>query len=219
MIQQTIHGHQRLLERTKARDEDILDILNNNAAVLLGEIEEIKFFLFYSPNDKDYKVALVSNVSKNLVTILETNHKLPFFIKQRIHRDKKEAKNKLQQFILKELAATSPKEEKLPSTKIREQQRIELKVFEDIVPQHTFSFALPNGSSFNRKGRGKALACVKEEIKEKLKIVASCFPEDKVPITVSYSLAISRGVETRTIILFKKNLRHAALVNMLSTAT
>lgn len=82
-MENTVHAHQRILERTKLRDEDVLWIIRNNLFVDLGFFEGRQFVCFYSPPDQRSKIAVVSSGEPRvLISILEEEFHLPKTVKK-----------------------------------------------------------------------------------------------------------------------------------------
>jgi len=73
----TIHAAERIQGRTKLQLKDVLSGLNSGKAVEIACPGATQFMLFYSPPDKCTKLALVDKRTRNLISIWESDYKLP----------------------------------------------------------------------------------------------------------------------------------------------
>lgn len=103
------HGVERIQERTKMVQKDVLDVVNGGAAIELGTIAQGAFLLFYSPYDRNTKIAVVSQDRKVLVSIWENYFKLPEGIKRPSGKDHRKARIKLQDFLYQRMFPSSVK--------------------------------------------------------------------------------------------------------------
>ncbi len=76
----TIHGADRVFDRTRMMLDDVLEMLRQNGAVSLGSTRENEFLLFYSPTDRTYKIAVTSIGKKHLISVWEKDFRLPYGI-------------------------------------------------------------------------------------------------------------------------------------------
>lgn len=77
VVELTVHAHERILTRTRMRDREVLDIIDADAVVLLGDDGRCEFLLFYSPPDHCVKIALVSLKDRCLVSVWGGAYVLP----------------------------------------------------------------------------------------------------------------------------------------------
>lgn len=101
------HGFERIYGRTKMLPEDVLSVISSEAAVDLGSVERRRYFLFYSPPDKDTKVAIVSEDRTRLITIWEKDYNFPVGVKRVTQKMEKEAHKFLQNFLFARIKAGS----------------------------------------------------------------------------------------------------------------
>ena len=74
----TIHGVERLQERTQMTVKEVLELVKE-CSIPLGSSEESggKFLLFYSPPDRGCKIAVVSEEDNTLVSVWNARFRLP----------------------------------------------------------------------------------------------------------------------------------------------
>ena len=70
----TKHGYQRITQRTKMPPEEVLSMVNEGSAVLLGNKKGRNFFLIFSSPDDDLKIVVTSAIDGALITVLEKDH-------------------------------------------------------------------------------------------------------------------------------------------------
>lgn len=96
----TGHGRIRIYHRTKMHPDDVLSIISGDGAVDLGSSADgRRYFLFHSPSDGDAKVAVVSEDSRHLITILGKDYMLPAGVKRITRKFESEARALLQGFL------------------------------------------------------------------------------------------------------------------------
>ena len=93
------HGRERIYGRTKMLPEDVLSIVSGEAAVDLGSVERRRYFLFYSPPDRDTKVAIVSEDRTRIISIWEKDYNFPVGIRRVTQWHEKRARILLQDFL------------------------------------------------------------------------------------------------------------------------
>ena len=105
----TVHAIERIYDRTEMRPKDVLSVISGGAVVDLGmDNKGRQYFLFYSPNDNDAKVAVVSMGPTRVITILKSGYILPRGVKRVTRRLKEEARALLQKFVLARINANRP---------------------------------------------------------------------------------------------------------------
>jgi hypothetical protein len=86
----TIHGTERIQDRTKMQVRDVIALISKGAFVKLGSEGERDYVLFYSSPDKDVKIAILDRDRKNLVSVWEKDFRLPSGVskvtRERAHR-------------------------------------------------------------------------------------------------------------------------------------
>ena len=73
----TVHGSQRIFDRTKMMVKDVLSVISSDAVVKLGSANGREFLLFYSPPDRKVKIAVIDAKHAKLVSIWEADYGLP----------------------------------------------------------------------------------------------------------------------------------------------
>lgn len=74
----TKHGRKRVYDRTAMTPEEVLFLISNEfAACLESEAGHSYYYLFYSPQDEDTKIAVVSKNGADLITIWGKEYILP----------------------------------------------------------------------------------------------------------------------------------------------
>ena len=71
------HGHLRAMDRTRMLPEDVLSVVKSGMVVPLGFVNGCEFLLFYSPFDRDGKIAVVSEERTLLISVWEPFFTLP----------------------------------------------------------------------------------------------------------------------------------------------
>jgi hypothetical protein len=97
----TVHGEEHILDRTSMLAKDVLSIISGNATVELGTSEGYEYLLFYSPNDRDCKIAIVSLGKKDLVSVWEKDYFLPKGVLKVTHPLTKKARLLFSEFMFK----------------------------------------------------------------------------------------------------------------------
>lgn len=103
----TIHGLERIYGRTKMLPEDVLSIVSSGAAVPLGSDEEYAFHLFYSPPDRQVKIAVISKSGSHLVSVWKASYLLPAGVSRVTPRHEKAARSAMSDFLFKKLRETA----------------------------------------------------------------------------------------------------------------
>ncbi len=93
----TVHAAERINGRTKMYSDDVLSILAAGATVYLGSDGNTLFFLFYSPPDKECKIALVRE--EHLISIWEKGFALPGRVRRVSSSMESRARKLLETFI------------------------------------------------------------------------------------------------------------------------
>jgi hypothetical protein len=95
----TKHAKKRSLERTRLHPEDVRSIVQDGACVKLGEDDEYRYWLLFSPFDNDYKIAVSRSDSASLVTLWESDFALPERVRYPTLEDRSEARRLLQRWV------------------------------------------------------------------------------------------------------------------------
>ncbi len=95
----TIHALERIIERTRMTPKDVLEVIRAGAGMSLGVVDKREFFLFWSPFDKDHKIAVLDKDNKTLITVLETHFRLPTKMKKISLGMKLQARNEFRKFM------------------------------------------------------------------------------------------------------------------------
>ena len=66
--------------RTKMHQDDVLELISSNKVVSLGSAKGREFLLFYSPPDNCVKIAIVGEGREVLISVQDSNCKLPFIL-------------------------------------------------------------------------------------------------------------------------------------------
>ena len=106
----TIHGSERIFDRTKMVVRDVLSIISSNAVVELGSHGGCKYLLFYSPPDNRTKIAVVTDGRTHLVSIWESDYFLPTGLKSVNKENKRKAMHLCREFMFKRFAAAQQAE-------------------------------------------------------------------------------------------------------------
>lgn len=99
----TYHGTERIFGRTRMRHEDVLLIIASRAAVELGSWNGYTYYLFYSPPNKDCKIAVTSDNHALLITVWEKSYCLPNGVTRVERALEQKARALLSTFILSKL--------------------------------------------------------------------------------------------------------------------
>lgn len=102
-------GMRRVNERTCLVPRDVLNILNARAYVNLGVKNDYWFGLFYDPNDKRCKIALIACDDSSVVSVWEEHYRLPEEISPVTPRACKQARQLFRNFIFSQLPEPEPK--------------------------------------------------------------------------------------------------------------
>lgn len=102
-MQTSIHGIEHVQRRTNMTLKDMHAILGRGIFISLGTnpARESEFLLFYSPPDRECKIAVVSLDRKTLISIWDWNYKLPQGIDRVTRARRRRAKDLVRQDILK----------------------------------------------------------------------------------------------------------------------
>ena len=103
------HGGWRIFDRTKMCKKDVLSVIENNGAFELGTANKRRFFLLYSPFDKDCKIAIVSEDLRVLVTVWNKNYHIPVTITQVNKRSEDRARIALRRYIFDKIKSETCK--------------------------------------------------------------------------------------------------------------
>jgi len=95
----TRHGVWRIRGRTKMRVKDVLSIVAGGAAVRLESGSGNRYFLFYSPPDKQAKIAITSPNGMHLISIWASDFHLPAGVQAVTPRLERQARTLLEQFL------------------------------------------------------------------------------------------------------------------------
>lgn len=104
----TTHGFERIYSRTRMHHDDVLSIVENQAAVDLGSAYGQRYFLFHSPPDRRTKIALVSGDLKVLISIWEDDYRCPDGIRKVTPELKMEALIAFRRFRFSRIKAPEP---------------------------------------------------------------------------------------------------------------
>lgn len=101
----TIHGRKRILGRTKMLTKDVLALLTNGAFVSLGVVDGREYLLFYSPPDKECRIAVVSADHARLISIWGLGYHLPEGVRKASKRDQRCARDALREYLFRTMEA------------------------------------------------------------------------------------------------------------------
>lgn len=102
-MEMTVHGLVRLNERTKMREEDIVTLIVANVVISLGFYEMYEYLLFYSPNDRSCKIAIVSEDRSTLITVYGAEYRIPKNLKRPTRQLLEQAKFIFTDFLFKRI--------------------------------------------------------------------------------------------------------------------
>ena len=112
----TMHGADHVWDRTQMRSRDVLTLLENDVYIHLGYAGGVEYKFFYSPEDRDGRVALVSNPGSRLVSIWLPSFRFPAEITRptQLHRDA--ARMMVSAFLRKRISSNSAHKKRLEET-------------------------------------------------------------------------------------------------------
>ncbi|MEJ0054153.1 MAG: hypothetical protein WDN10_05555 [bacterium] len=100
----TRHARECIEGRTAMLPQDVLTLIESDAAVKLGSQGEYEYLLFYSPFDRQAKIAIVTKEQTHLISIWEKDYHLPDGIRPPTHGQVRKAKAAYLTFIFKRTA-------------------------------------------------------------------------------------------------------------------
>ncbi|MBL8158741.1 hypothetical protein JNK62_04375 [bacterium] len=110
----TKHARERILLRTELKPENVLQLINDSAAISLGKGEIFEYLLFFSPFDLCCKIAVVSHDWGNIVSVWDEDFDLPEGILVPTERDRYKAKKLYQAFTFRRIGERQQTAEGLP---------------------------------------------------------------------------------------------------------
>ena len=103
----TGHARGRIIydERTRMHLDDVLSVVSGNATVYLGVADKGRYLLFHSPPDKGSKIAIVSEDTGRIITILDGSYGVPVGVKKVTRKMELKARDLLRDFLFARIKA------------------------------------------------------------------------------------------------------------------
>jgi hypothetical protein len=173
----TIHGTERIQERTKMSVMEVRELLVNNVAVSLGLKGVREYLLFFSPADNTTKIAVVDKNRRSLVSVLEKHYRLPAGVSKVTSGKAKAARKKYGRFLLRHVP---------PVNRNKRAVRVVLEV--RVKRKLIFKHELGSAQWGQVSNHERVLKFLKNEF-ETLVPLAETYRRDKEP-SVSYSYQV-----------------------------
>lgn len=98
---------------TKMHPDDVLELLESGKVVSLGDNDGREYLLFYSPNNEDGMVAVVSARREVLISVQDTRRRVPYRVTQPTRRLIHKAKRLLSVFCFEKITKGLEKNNKV----------------------------------------------------------------------------------------------------------